>query len=516
MEDNRTKNSIKNYRMTVISQITSIVLNFIGRTFFIKFLSIEYLGVNGLFSNILSLLSLAELGVGTAITYMMYKPIAEGDRTKVAAYNQLFRKIYNYIGIFILVTGLCLTPIIYKLIKEPPAISENLYIIYILFVLNTSISYFYTYKRSLLIAHQKEYVNNQNIILFAIIKDVVLITLLFLFKNYYIYLAAQIAITFMSNVVISRKTDKIFPEITKMPKQKVPKSEIRTIIKNTMAMVCHKIGSVFVSGTANIFISYFVGLAVVGIYSNYLMISTSALQIVGKGVNSLTASFGNLVATSNQSNIYKVFKKVYFINFVLSLSIAVYFYALVDPFISLWIGKEFLLEHKSILIITINALFFYQMRVPAQMVINTYGLFWQIKWKSLFEAVINLGCSFLFAAYFKWGIFGILLSAMFSNVTTSLWWEPYVAFKIGLKERFFEYCTMFLKSSIVFAGVIFAFNIITDITAIQDYGVIAGLAINFALVTILIGLFVVGFYGTSTEFKYMLSFVRRNKKRYNI
>lgn len=510
MTDTRTHNSIKNYRMTVISQITSILLSFVGRTFFIKLLSIEYLGVNGLFSNILSLLSLAELGIGTAITYMMYKPIAEDDKAKIAAYNQLYRKIYNWIGIFILVTGLCLTPIIHKLIKEKPQIDENLYIIYALFVVNTAISYFYTYKRSLLIAHQKEYVNNQNIILFALIKDIVLIGLLYLFRNYYIYLVAQIVITFISNVVISRKTNQIFPEITTMAPQKVPASEIRIIIKNTLAMVCHKIGSVIVSGTANIFISYFVGLAVVGIYSNYVMISTAALQIVGKGVNSLTASFGNLVATSNRSNIFNVFKKIYFINFILSLCIACYFYALVDPFISLWIGSEFLLDHKSILIITINALFFYQIRVPAQMVINTYGLFWQIKWKSLFEAGINLGCSFLFAAYFKWGIFGVLFSALLSNITTSLWWEPYVAFKFGLNESFLKYCIMFSKSLLVFAGIILSFIIVTHFITTFNLGNIEEFIINFIIVSLLIGFFVIIFYGQSAEFKYLLSFIKRH------
>ncbi len=513
MQDTRTHNSIKNYRMTVISQITSILLNFIGRTFFIKLLSIEYLGVNGLFSNILSLLSLAELGVGTAITYMMYKPIAENAIEKVAAYNQLYKKIYNWIGIFILITGLGLTPIIYKLIKEPPQVSENLYIIYILFVVNVAISYFYTYKRSLLIAHQKEYVNNQNIIIFAIIKDIVLIALLYAFKSYYIYLSAQIIITFISNVVISRKTDKIFPEITKMSPKKVPASEIRTIVKNTMAMVCHKIGSVIVSGTANIFISYFVGLAIVGIYSNYVMMSTAALHIVGKGVNSLTASFGNLVATSTQSNIFLVFKKVYFINFVLSLCIATYFYALADPFVSMWIGQEYLLGHKSILIITINALFFYQMRVPSQMVINTYGLFWQIKWKSLFEAAINLGCSFLFAAYFKWGIFGILLSALVSNITTSLWWEPYIAFRMGLKMHFTMYCGMFLKSTVVFSCVILSFKMISNLIDTLITGAFFEFVLKFIVVSILICMYVILFYGKSVEFKYLLAFVKKHDNK---
>ncbi len=513
MAENRTNNSIKNYRMTMLSQMASILLNFIGRTFFIRLLSIEYLGVNGLFSNILSLLSLAELGVGTAITYMMYKPIAEDDRVKVAAYNQLYKKIYNCIGVFILVTGLSLTPIIYKLIKEPPQISESIYIIYALFVINTAISYFYTYKRSLLIAHQKEYVNNQNIILFAIIKDVVLIALLYAFRSYYIYLTAQIVITFISNVVISRKTDKIFPEITSMSKQKIPASEIKTIIKNTLAMVCHKIGSVVVSGTANIFISYFVGLATVGVYSNYVMISTAALQIVGKGVNSLTASFGNLVATSSQQNILNVFKRVYFINFILSLVIATFFYALVDPFITIWIGDKYLLEHKSILIIAINALFFYQMRVPSQMVINTYGLFWQIKWKSLVEAIVNLGCSFLFAAYFKWGIFGILLSSLISNLATSLWWEPYIAFKNGLKEHFLTYCKMFIRSTIVFAMVLLSFRIFSLLILNLELNLILEFAVNIFMILFINLLLVVLFYGKSSEFRYLLSFIKHLNNR---
>ena len=375
MANSRTKNSLRNYGMTVFSQVAGILLSFIGRTFFIKLLSIEYLGVNGLFSNILSLLSLAELGVGTAITYMMYKPIAEDNIEKVAAYNNLFRKIYNVIGLFILVVGLSLTPLVDSFIKERPDIDENLYVIYILFVCNSAISYFFTYKRSLLIAYQKEYVNSKNIIQFALIKDVVLIGLLFAFRNYYIYLIAQIIITFLSNLSISYKTNRLFPDIVKIKPKPVSKEEIKTIAKNTAAMLCHKIGSVVVSGTGNLFLSYYVGIVSVGIYSNYVLISNCANQMLGKGVNSLTASLGNLVATASNKDVYQIFKKIYFLNFVLAYVIAICFYSLIEPFISIWIGKEYLLDLKSVLMIALNSIFFYQLRIPSQMVINTYGLF---------------------------------------------------------------------------------------------------------------------------------------------
>lgn len=511
MAESRTKNSLKNYSMSVVSQVTSILLSFIGRTFFIKILSIEYLGVNGLFSNILSLLSLAELGVSTAITYMMYKPIAENDKEKVAAYNQLFRKIYNFIGLFILLAGLSLTPFIHHLIKNEPQISENIHIIYALFIINSAISYFYTYKRALLIAHQKEYINNTNIIEFAIIKDIVLILLLYIFHNYYFYLTAQILITFASNISISIKTNKLFPDIVSMKPVKVSRTEIRAIIKNTAAMLCHKIGSVIVSGTGNIFISYFVGLATVGIYSNYVLISQAACQIVGKGVNSLTASFGNLVATAQQAEIYRVFKRIYFINFILALNISTLFYALIDPFISLWIGADYLLETKTSIIIVINSLFFYQIRVPSQMVINTYGLFWQIKWKSLIEAVINLCCSFLFAAYLQMGIIGILLAGLVSNVTTSLWWEPYVATKYGLNTTMKDYLLEFMKNILILFTALLTISFlnkqIDTVVQLPIPNMIARSVATLSVSTILILLF----YHKTKEFKYIVSFIPRNR-----
>lgn len=515
MVESRTKNSFKNYSMSVVAQITSILLSFIGRTFFIKLLSIEYLGINGLFSNILSLLSLAELGVSTAITYMMYKPIAENNKEKVAAYNQLFRKIYNCIGIFILVAGLSLTPFIYYLIKDEPRISENLYIIYVLFIFNSSISYFYTYKRALLIAYQKEYINNANIIEFAIIKDIVLILLLYVFRDYYIYLIAQILITLASNIAISIKANKMFPDIALMKPVKVSKSEIRTIIKNTAAMMCHKIGSVVVSGTGNIFISYYVGLATVGIYSNYVLISQCACQIVGKGVNSLTASFGNLVATAGQSEIYKVFKKIYFINFVLAFNIAVFFFTLIEPFITLWIGEDFLLESKTTIIIVINSLFFYQIRVPAQMVINTYGLFWQIKWKSLIEAAVNLCCSFLFAAYMQMGIIGILLAGVVSNITTSLWWEPYVATRYGLRVPMRSYILEFVKNVLLLFMALIIISFINSQIDIYVRLIVYNLLVRMVAVILVSAVILLLAYRKTEEFNYMISLIPNKKNRYS-
>lgn len=512
MDNDRTKNSIRNYSMNAVSQVTSILLSFIGRTFFIKFLGIEYLGVNGLFSNILSLLSLAELGVGTAITYMMYRPIAEGNKEEVAAYNNLFRQIYNSIGVFVLVVGLFFTPFVYDLIKEKPDINENLYIVYILYLLNSSVSYFFTYKRSLLIAHQKEYVNSKNVVMFAIVKDVLLILLLYIYANFYVYLVLQIIITVASNFAISLKVNSLFPDIVNIKPKKVPRKEIRIIVKNTMAMICHKIGSVVVSGTGNIFISYFVGIATVGIYSNYVLLSNCSRQIIGQGINSLTASFGNLVATSNNEDIYRVYKRIYFINFLLAYAVALFFLALVNPFVTLWIGGDFILEKKCILVIAVNALFFYQLRIPSQIVINTYGLFWQIKWKSIVEALVNLLCSLFLTAWLGLGIWGILLAALISNVCTSLWWEPYVAFRKGMKISFKLFVFEFLKNCIIFAiSVVLLYLSIEVLLDMCNISIAIQILLNTVLCMIIIILMVVVFYSSTAEFEYVLKLLHIKK-----
>lgn len=512
MSESRTKNSVRNYSMNVVSQVTSILLSFIGRTFFIKLLGIEYLGVNGLFSNILSLLSLAELGVGTAVTYMMYQPIAENDKEKVAAYNNLFRQIYNCIGVFIFIVGLCFTPFIYDLIKERPNITENLHVIYILYLTNSSVSYFFTYKRSLLIAYQKEYINSKNIVQFAIIKDVLLIALLYAFRNFYIYLSAQILVTIASNFAISHKTNKLFPDIVRLSPQKVPKSDIKVIIKNTFAMMCHKIGSVAVSGTGNIFISYFVGIATVGVYSNYVLLSNCARQIVGQGINSLTASFGNLVATSNKQDVYRIYKKIYFINFLLALSISVLFFAAVNPFVTIWIGGEYILERHCVLIIVVNSLFFYQIRVPSQIVINTYGLFWQIKWKSLVEAIINLLCSFIFTAGLKLGILGILLAALISNISTSLWWEPYIAFKEGMKVPIRHYFLELIRNCFILGiSLLTVFYLTSLVDSFIESSALLEIVVNLFIAGATILLFVLLFYAKSPELDFLLKFLKIKK-----
>ena len=172
MKESRTKNSFKNFQFGAITQVINTIFSFISRTIFIKVLGEEYLGVNGLFTNILTVLSFAELGIGNAIIFSMYKPIAENNKDKINALMKLYKKAYNIIGIVVLLIGICVVPFLDFIIKDPPNIHENIEMVYLLYLLNTSLSYFFTYKKSIISAQQKEYIINTYKIIFIIIKNV--------------------------------------------------------------------------------------------------------------------------------------------------------------------------------------------------------------------------------------------------------------------------------------------------------------------------------------------------------
>lgn len=507
MDTSRTGNSIRNTSNSMIAQIVSIVLNFVARTFFIKLLNADYLGVNGLFTDILTILSLAEMGIGSAIMYMMYKPIANNDTRKVAAYVNLYKRVYTIIGWVILGIGLLITPFLYTFISDVPDIQENIRVIYVLFLINTSVSYFFTYKRSLITAYQKEYLNSRNEIIFAIVKDITQILVLFLTKNYYLYLGIQIFTTISSNISISKRADKLFPEVMQYKEEKLEGHETKLIAKNTLAMVSHKIGAVIVSGTDSILISSFVGIGMVGIYSNYKMLSTYLRQIVNRGINSVTASVGNLIATSESERVYFIFKRMYFVNLIFSYFIGVCFYGVANAFIQIWLGNDYLLDDFTLIIIVAN-LFFNQIRQPAIITINTYGLFWNIKWKSLIEAAINLSVSIFLAKTCGLGLLGVLVGTLVSNLSTNIWWEPLVAYRDGMKRSVWPYYWDMIKDTIVFgvaiAGVKYLKSIVIPALGLSVF-------LNFVvcgIVTILIAFVVfVLVYARDSEFKYAKSLI---------
>lgn len=452
---NRKKATFKNLTYAFAGQFLGMISLFISRVFFLKILSSEYLGINGLFSNILTVLSFAELGFGTAITYSLYKPLAENNISKIKAYMNLFKKIYFCVGISIILIGSCITPFIKLFINEMPDI-PNINFIYFLYVLNTGISYFLSYKKTLIIANQKRYIVTFYRYLCYVLVNIFQIIGLYIFRSYIVYMLIQIFFTVLENILVTLKANKMYPYLLKN-NEKLNTNSKKEIFKNTRAMMMHKVGSIAINSTDNIILAKMVGLTSVGIYSNYLIIKQALISVTGQIYNSLSAGIGNLCA--EETNLIKridVFNKLNFISFTIYSFTSICLLNLIKPFISLWIGNEYLISNLSTIVFII-IYYLTGMRNPVLTYRESLGLFYKDRYKALIEAIVNLILSIWLAPKFE--ILGVLLGTLISMVTVSIWVEVYILYKYGFKSKvemyykdYFEYLIFtFIMSLISYA-----------------------------------------------------------------
>lgn len=467
----RSKSSAKNLVVALIGQAFGLIISFIARIIFVKFLSDEYLGLNGLFTNLLTMLSLVELGVGSALVYSLYKPLADGDNEKVKSLMDLYRKAYNIIGGVVLIIGILFIPFYRYLISEVPSIS-HLDFIYILFVLNTAISYFYSYKRSLIICDQKRYIATIYRYVFYFLLNVFQIIVLFLTHNYILYLITQVVFTWLENICISIKADKMYPYLKDKNIKKLDKKELNTISKNVRAMLFHKIGGVVVNSTDNILISKLVGLIAVGMYSNYYLITSALDTITAQFFNAITASVGNLGACTNSKKVKETFNTTFFLNYLIYGVITVCLLILFNPFIEVWLGKKYLFDFGVVLVITI-CFYLKGIRKTCLTFKDALGLFWQDRYKPIIESIINLVASIILGI--KYGVLGIFMGTIISTVTTSLWIEPYVLYKYYFKENIIDYLYRFIKYTLV---VVLTYLIVQKIVILISINGILGLLIK--------------------------------------
>ena len=349
----RTKSTINNLIWAFIGQAIGLIVSFVARIIFIKVLGAEYLGLNGLFTNILTILSLAELGVGSAITYSLYKPLAQNNKEKLKMLMNVYKNVYRVIGTIILFLGIALTPFLNIFIKDIPNI-DNIEIIYILFVINTAVSYFYSFKRNLIIADQNRYIATIYRYGCYIIMNLIQIIYIVLTKNYLGFLILQIAFTFIENILVSIKANKMYPYLKEKKIQKIDKKTKSEIIKNTKAMMMHKIGGIVVNSTDNVLISKFIGLIEVGKYSNYVLITTALNTIISQIYNSLTAGIGNLYVENDKQKMYNVFKKVNFLTFAVTFFSCIFLMVLFNDIIQLMADSSYLLEIWVVFVIVLN------------------------------------------------------------------------------------------------------------------------------------------------------------------
>lgn len=434
----------RNIKYSAVNYIAVNLLKFIVRMVFIKTLPIEYLGVNGLFTNVLAMLSLAELGIGPAIVYSLYKPLAYGDKETVKSIMRLFKKVYIAVGGIILVLGLLLFPFLDSFIKDGQGVPQVHYF-YLVFLLNTVVSYLWTYKRSLLIADQKQYVVNIYQAAVQVLVAVLQIIFLLIFADYWCFIILMLLGTVLENFSIAHKADKEYPYLNE--KAEVLDLDIKQqIVKNTKAMICHKIGGMVVFSSSNLVLSKFAGLAAVGLYSNYYMVIAALNAFAAKFFESITASIGNLMVLEESGKKIKAFKIT---EFITALQASICFcglYVLFNPFVELWVGKEYLFSE---VVVTAMAFSFYltYMRKAVLMFRDACGLYWNDRYKPLAESVINLAASIYLTVHY--GVIGVVVGGVISTLLTCFWVEPYVLFNNGIDIKLKDYFIDYLKFTVV-------------------------------------------------------------------
>lgn len=474
MENSRLKNSALNFASGFLGRVLAILLNFAVRTIFIYCLNEAYLSVNGLYSNILTVLSLAELGFGSAMVYRMYAPVAVKDYQKAAALLQFYKKVYIIIGVVIFLLGLCVIPFMDYIIKDKPDIS-GLTLYYILFLVNTSISYWFSsYKASVLYADQKEYIktNVQNTM--AILQSGLQIVLLLLFRKYLLYLLIQLAGNIFLNLYVAHLVDKRYPEIQTYQGASLSAEERVQIRKDTEALVLSRFGHVALNGTDNIIISAVVGVLWVGRLSNYTLICDSVTSVLCQITAAITGSLGNFFATEDKHAGYALFKKVEFLNFWLYGFSFIALVTLLDPFVQIWAGKRFVLGLPISIAIAIN--FFVAGYMNTLWVFrSTIGLFKQGKFRPILVAILNIILSIFLGKL--WGVFGVLFATFLSRAAISLWYDPLIlhryGFEVSCKPFFARYFRrVLLLTTILIVMLTIRYVVLSSATTVLRFAVI--------------------------------------------
>ena len=434
-EKSRTQNSIRNILFSMAGYFFVLILQLVNRNVFVKMLSVEYLGLNGLFGNILSMLAFSELGIGTAIIFSLYKPVAEKNEEKVCALMNLYRKLYTIIGCVVLLTGALVTPFLQYLIKDMPDI-PYIRIYFLLYVLNSGISYFYTYKRSLIICNQEEYISTTTTMIASALVRLLQIVVLMISHSYLLFLIVQVVVTRLENICISKIADKKFPYLKKKNKCQLSKDDKQEIKKNVAAVVIHKFGSVVVNATDSLIISKILGLASSGLYSNYILVTDTVMGILSKIFNSVTGSIGNLVAKEGRKKVEEMFNNILWMNFWLVCFSSTCIYCLLQNFIVLWLGEKYLLDYFSMSVI-ILCFYFNGIRKTILTFRNAVGLFWEDRYKPIFEVIINLVCSIPLTYIF--GVAGVKLGTVISTITVTFWLEAYILYKYYFEKSCWLY-----------------------------------------------------------------------------
>lgn len=445
--DSRSINAVKNTLVAFVGYMLTMVTNLLFRGIFIQILDKAYLGLNGLFSNIISFLALAEMGVGAAIVFSLYKPLSEKNNDKVRMYVCFYKRMYQYIAGTVFVIGLAIIPFLDFFIKERPQIHEKLEVIYILFVVSSATSYLFSYRQTVLIADQKAYIVNIRLSISSIIRNVIQILWVMYTHNYIGTLAIQIVIIILTNIYISNIAVKRYPYLHNLKNtDKIQKAERKDLTARIGTLFLYRLGSYTINSTDNLLISRYFGVYTLANFSNYYFLLNVVNSIGNMIASALTPGVGNQAAAKDVKTVKSTFLSLQFAYTWLTAFFTACLAALLPPFIQLWAGSDFLLPNSTFALMLLNFFLTFKRRLMGTYR-NALGLYLQAKSMAIMQGILNLVISLMLLK--KVGPLGVILGTTISDICVSTWVDPYVLYKHYFKESMLEYWKNYFISLVV-------------------------------------------------------------------
>lgn len=468
MKIERTKNAARNVVFGMILKIYALALPFVMRTAMIYWLGIEYLGLNSLFTSVLEVLNLAELGVGSAMTFSMYKPIAEDDRDKICALMNLYHFYYRVIGGVVLVGGLAVFPFLPYLIKGNVPSDINIYVLYLLNLSATVLTYWlFAYRNSIFSAYQRTDVVSKVTIVTDTIKYAIQIFVLAFFHNYYLYVMAILATQILNNISIAYLSKKMYPQYE--PRGKVSKTEQKEINKRIRDLFTSKLGGTIVGSADTIVISSFIGLKILAVYQNYFYIITALSGLVVILFNAVTAGSGNSMVTESKEKNYHDFKKLSWITYWMIGFVVCGLFCLYQTLMKVWVGADLMLNDNFVLLfclyfagnMTIQLLSVYK---------NAAGIWHEDRFRPLISGLTNLALNLLMVKFI--GLYGVVLSTIISIYFISAPWLIHNVFTLIFPGKFKDYGKDLLTYTIVIIAVTFITSHVCNLIPDAGFGIL--------------------------------------------
>ena len=502
MKMNRTKNTARNIKWGIIEKSISLLVPFVTRTVLIKILGVEYLGLSSLFTSVLSVLSLAELGLGTAIVFSMYEPIANDDNDILCALLNIYRKIYYMIGCVVLIIGLVLVPFIDNLISGDIPHDINIYILYFIYLFNLVISYFlFAYKTALFSAHHRNDIVSKRATVVNLISNVLKIVVLVLFRNYYVYTLVIPVATICTNLLNAKLATKYYPHIKCIGN--ISKEMSSDIKKRMMGLISFKVYHVVFSSVDTLIISAFLGLVPLAIFNNYYYLQSAVGGFISIFTASMTAGIGNKMITNSIEDNYKDFKKFVFMNGWIVGWCSVCLMCLYQPFMTIWVGKELLFPFSTVLLMV---LYFTIPKITTLSYLyrEAAGLWWEDRFRPIIATISNLLMNFILVQII--GMNGVIVSTILCSLFINIPWGTIILFKSYFKMSPLEY----FEKIVYYLFIIFTAGVITYFVCgfVKNFGIV-GLIMKMLICVIIPNVvFFLSYYKTK-EFKEARILVKR-------